>query len=183
MVRLCDLPEYREVKNVNPFSSSASKDTAAEQAKNHFASNFTSAAILKADDGVNWTTQTQTDEQKKAAAAATTRRDLVGDGTRKASVLLCCCCCHLSFFFLFFFVSTLLMILRVLIDELTRLPAGLVHIGTNRHCTINCRRTKKNGRKNLTKTRKKSTRRQKRWMKRTCNFLTSSTPPRKKKSA
>eukprot|EP00750_Incisomonas_marina_P011710 INCI16406.3.p1 GENE.INCI16406.3~~INCI16406.3.p1 ORF type:complete len:175 (+),score=45.75 INCI16406.3:300-824(+) len=83
MVRLCDLPEYREVKNVNPFSSSASKDTAAEQAKNHFASNFTSAAILKADDGVNWTTQTQTDEQKKAAAAATTRRDLVGDGTRK----------------------------------------------------------------------------------------------------
>lgn len=85
MVRLCDLPEYRDVKNVNPFSS-ASKDTAAEQAKNHFASNFTSAAILKADDGVNWTTQTQTEEQKKAAAAATTRRDLVGDGTRKVSL-------------------------------------------------------------------------------------------------
>jgi hypothetical protein len=84
MVRLCDMPEYRDIKNVNPFSSGGRES--AEQAKNHFANTFTSAAILKSTDGVNWTTQSQTEEQKKEAEAASKRRDLVGDGTQKVCV-------------------------------------------------------------------------------------------------
>ena len=81
MVRLIDMPEYREVKNVNPFTSGG-KDTS-EQAKNHFTKNFTSAAVLKASDGVNWTTELQTEKQKREAEENSKRRELVGDGTQK----------------------------------------------------------------------------------------------------
>ena len=76
MVRLADLPQYREVKNVNPFSSS--KEASKEVAQTHFTNNFTSAAVLKASDGVNWTTETQTEEQRKLKEKEGNKRELVG---------------------------------------------------------------------------------------------------------
>ena len=125
MVRLIDLPQYRDVKNVNPFSSG--NQDSVEHAKIHFSKNFTSAAVLKADDGVNWTTETQTEEQKKEAEKTQRRRELVGDGTQQVCTLLLDLTCRYNHhvFIVFLCLAFITDSLRPASEEQRKMAGGV----------------------------------------------------------